>query len=1256
MLWGMTAEVVANRYRVLGPLGLGAMGEVLLVEDLGERGEKRALKRLHGKAPAGADWALREEFRRQSAMQHPNCCQALAFGEDAEGQPWMVMELVEGYGLEEAPPLSPQELRAIFGQLALALGYLHRLGFVYRDLKAANVRVRPDGVVKLMDFGLIDFALREEAEVAGTLGYLAPEAIRREPLDGRSDLYALGALLYELLAGRLPFVGGQRLEVLRAHMAEAPPHPGQFKPGVDPELAAIALKLLAKAPEERLPTGEAVAEALGMAPPPGLGGRLLSPPLVGREEALGQLKAKLLEVGAGLPGGMTHLVGPAGVGKTRLLHALRSEAMLAGALVVEGLGGSQVPYAGIRDALSGLVRSAQVLEPASLKRWTSALIPILPELDPEGQAPTGEDPAREKARALEAANEVFALVAAHQSVVVLLDRWGASDAPSRELVAGWIRQASSLPAMVVSSSRELVERQAGEAELELGGLPASEAQRLLAAMMGQGAVPPEALEALLSLAEGNPAYLERALTHLVDTEILRHAEGAWQLARPVALELLPKGLHEALARKLGALGEDALEVARLVAVAGEVADVRLLAATTAWKADRLLAAVDALERARLLRREAKGKLTLPDGGVREVFDASLRPEDRTRRHAAIAKALEGRLAGTKLRRAPEALVSAAAEHYMRSGVPERIVTFGIEAGRRAAALFDAPRAERFLSAALAVLRAEGPGASDKPRLQALRLLADTKRLQGDVDGAMPLYWEAVPIATRLGANQYLTRIYTALADGALSKGHHTDALELCERAREVARAHDDKAGLARAHATAAGVLAMLGRLGEAELEAKAAAELGRNLDDAVVLGQAMSILGHAQVAAGRWHIHQGLAKLSEAMRLLEEVGDKVGLLNAATLQGAALHRVGTMPDAAKAFEKAGEVATGLGLQEDLAYALLNQSLVALDRGLYAQANGLAEASWKALDGLPEALTAPVRALALAFQAGAQAGLGRVAASYRLADRAQAILGNEAPPPLALRVDEHRLVLMVGLGRWKEAEATLARLQALLPQAESDAQARVEAHAALLAVRLHRLPEAKAALARASSAVAEAAAEAVALDVAIARARLALAEQRPAVAMREATLGLTAAIRLDVNPRAMELMSLAVEAALALGLTAEAGLFAEGLIDLGEHLANPLAAAMGRFGLAAAKPYGDQAKALVLQAQAALHAATVGLPAPEAEAFMAPEERQRILKGNHVGFGLKHSPEPGPQAPRPKGPTGPLGSGPMGLGGGLLGGM
>jgi serine/threonine protein kinase len=261
---------VIRNYNILRKLGAGSMGEVWLAEDT-RLGRQVAIKMLAAELAADEEQRLRfeREARSASALSHPNVCTIHEIGVAGDGRPFIAMEFVEGRTLEARlaeGPLSIGEVVDIAIQVGDALDAAHAKGIVHRDIKPANISIDARGRVKVLDFGLAKrlggegpgtagqaarLLQTQEGMLLGTPAFMSPEQALTKPADHRSDLFSLGAVLYNLLTGRVPFAGTTSGEVLDKVVHAQPPAIARFNYDVPLELERITLKLLAKDPERR---------------------------------------------------------------------------------------------------------------------------------------------------------------------------------------------------------------------------------------------------------------------------------------------------------------------------------------------------------------------------------------------------------------------------------------------------------------------------------------------------------------------------------------------------------------------------------------------------------------------------------------------------------------------------------------------------------------------------------------------------------------------------------------------------------------------------------------------------------------------------------------------------------------------------------------------------------------------------------------------------------------------------------------------
>jgi serine/threonine protein kinase/Tol biopolymer transport system component len=251
-------------YRVTELLGSGGMGVVYKAED-SRLSRTVALKFLSPgltRDPA-AKARFIQEARAASSLDHPNLCTILDLGETGDGQLYIAMPCYDGETLRGRigrGPLPVEEALDIALQTARGLAKAHRSGIIHRDVKPANLIVTSDGVVKILDFGLAKLAgaaLTRTRSVAGTPAYMSPEQAQEEGVDHRTDLWSLGVVLYEMVAGRRPFRGEGGAAVVHAILNERPRPLREVRPGVPAELERIVDRLLAKDPADRYPAIEA---------------------------------------------------------------------------------------------------------------------------------------------------------------------------------------------------------------------------------------------------------------------------------------------------------------------------------------------------------------------------------------------------------------------------------------------------------------------------------------------------------------------------------------------------------------------------------------------------------------------------------------------------------------------------------------------------------------------------------------------------------------------------------------------------------------------------------------------------------------------------------------------------------------------------------------------------------------------------------------------------------------------------------------
>ena len=275
---GVPGERYIGKYRVKGELGHGGMGTVFLAEQPG-LGREVAIKQLI--ASAAADPVALKRFLQEAQVMartsHPNLVQV----HDVElmGQEnYIVLEFIRGKSLRDLlnqGPMPPPRVFAVMHGVLQALDYAHKHGIVHRDMKPENILIGDEGTVKVADFGIARLmddsgaggTATKTGTTVGTPQYMSPEQVSSSKVDGRSDLYSAGIVLYELVVGQPPFISSDAdgpFTLMAKHVQAPPKPPSVFRPGLDAALEAVILKSLSKRPEDRFQTGQEFDDAISV--------------------------------------------------------------------------------------------------------------------------------------------------------------------------------------------------------------------------------------------------------------------------------------------------------------------------------------------------------------------------------------------------------------------------------------------------------------------------------------------------------------------------------------------------------------------------------------------------------------------------------------------------------------------------------------------------------------------------------------------------------------------------------------------------------------------------------------------------------------------------------------------------------------------------------------------------------------------------------------------------------------------------------
>jgi hypothetical protein len=701
-------------------IGRGGMGAVYEARD--ERGEVIALKALRGCDPTALA-RFKHEFRALSDLVHPNLAllHSLVVAND---QAFLTMERIEGVDFLEFVRAAPTgqrgaRLRSALGQLVDGLAALHAAGKLHRDVKPTNVLVTGEGRVVILDFGLVEELVGPAPEpgdpVAGTPAYMAPELLTGGAPSVASDWYSVGVMLYEALTGILPFTGDS-FEVLRDKCRRDPDPPHLREPAVDPDLARLCLRLMAREPTQR-PGRAAIAAALvevGVAPAEpvlwtGVGTQRTA--LVGRQFELEVLRRALAIVRAGQPG-VALLRGGSGVGKTALVQTFVAE-VGKDALVLAGrcYEREQVPhnaFDGLLDKLTrhlwGLPKPERATLPVEELVTLSRLFPALRRL-PEVAAGVRTEPAvdepRGRERAYAAFKRVIGWLAERGTVVLAIDDLQWADADSASLLAELVatpappflllvsyRVTGIGPAPVVQG---VVQRLRGGArvwEMGLEPLPRAETELLARALLGSGPAAASAA-AIARESMGLPLFVHELVHDVKESISSGSAPG-------------PTRLEDLIAGRVARLPEPARALLELLTVAARPLAGDVVIGLLERPA-MVRAALHQLSVARFIRTSRSDRAELV-----ELYHDRIREPVLAGLDAARHRACHARLAQTLLALPAEARGAAEvlAQHLHAAGDAEGARAYMAVAAREASEALAFVRAAELSLAAIALLPPE----------------------------------------------------------------------------------------------------------------------------------------------------------------------------------------------------------------------------------------------------------------------------------------------------------------------------------------------------------------------------------------------------------------------------------------------------------------------------------------------------------------------------------------------------------------------
>ncbi len=725
-----TVSSSTGRYQIKQFLGeIGNKKVYLATDTLLRRDVAFALINTEGLDEVTRTRIKREALAMARLGSHPHVVTVFQIGEHPSAdsgqpsRPFIATELMGGGDLEGLIQSAtdhrlPLERAIIIAQeICRGLEFAHGGGIVHRDLKPGNVWLTNDGVAKITDFGL-DLAIDSSgpnngATHIGTVSYLSPEKALGEEVTSRSDLYSLGAVLYEMVTGRPPFLGDDSSAIIAQHINTPPELPSWRNQECPRSLETLIMSLLAKDPRERPETAAdvlTVLESLDLTQATAEGGhpadvhalaRLSDDVFVGRQREFRELKAAFEDALSG-QGRLVTLVGEPGIGKTRIAQELAGYAESRGALVLRGSCYEEqgtAPYspwvqvisAYARDRDPEQLRTELGVGAADIVQLVSELKQVLPDLRPR---PPLEDPEQARTRLFDAITGFLKTASQRQPMMLVLDDLHWADQPSLQLLQFIAKELDGSRLLLVGTYRDLehsrqhplaetlreLTREQILQQVLLLGLSEQNVGRLIEVVTG-APPPPRLVRAVYTQTEGNPLFVTEVVRLLAQegglTPERTGDQDSWNIR-------MSEGIIEVIGRRLNRLSQQCQQTLIVAAFIGREFSLDQLKPLMAdLTMDRLVAVMEEAVDARILLEHphAMDRYQFSHSLIQDSLVNRLTLTQGARLHAQIAEALEAQYGDNV-----EAHAAELARHFAKAQAvmgSEKLVHYSLLAAKRA---------------------------------------------------------------------------------------------------------------------------------------------------------------------------------------------------------------------------------------------------------------------------------------------------------------------------------------------------------------------------------------------------------------------------------------------------------------------------------------------------------------------------------------------------------------------------------------------
>lgn len=915
-----------ERYIKQHKLGVGGMGEVWLARDA-LLNRPVALKYLMATEDRIQKDFFLAEARTLASLNHPNITLIYDAVFDAtQGMFYLVMEYVEGQSLaalleQWSSPLPLEIVLDVMNGVLQALQYAHDKGIVHRDIKPANVIIQKDGI-KLTDFGvagLISLLSKGADYLVGTPAYMSPEQIDGQALDGRTDLYSLGVMLFEMLSGgHLPFVHTENTDILLSHLKDPPPPVRELAPQVHPALEQMVNRLLAKKPADRYASAEAALEVIKS-----LQARLRYSQghlkwlesegklFVGRLTEMNQLAAAWADTQEKGQPQLAVVKGQPGIGKSRLcVEFLGREVVDKGFVVIAGkCAESEVAYAPYAEIL-GTVLGRGLAKTAVTTEQINLLLDHIPDLARLLNI-TPEPPAKEPATVRYPAssglwqvlsnkvgetppptlppdhwqlyNTILTILGDLGPTALFLEDADTLDEASLALTRYLLRQ-EQLPLLLLAACRDVAWLDTLAANellvLTLPPLPVEAIQSYLAQTLG-GTISAAAANAVHEQSQGNPLRLEEIVPQLVASKEIYQEGGEWQhipkkLAAPTDA-FLPKAVFDVFSRQLDSLSQEYREALALAALLEDGAefDYDLWLAVLGGEPKKSLAENVLIEagKKRLVRQVAEQRYAFRSDDIGKALAQTFTDSARRQQHHHIAQLL-------RRQSVHPTLVS---YHYEQAGLTQEAINYLESTGAQAVAA-------QTVNLAVDCYQRLATLTKSSPVYYALGQLYDQA---GQPTEAVQAFQQALTLAEQSSHLTDQAHSLNGLAATLWRQGQYKEAYQHATAVLKMIDAPPAELAAAQTHLGV--ILRLLGRLSEAESWSRRSVQTARQSGAETILAAGAYHLGLVYLSQGR--LKEAPAALQQSLAVYQKLADKRGQAECWLALGKAATEIGLFAEA-----------------------------------------------------------------------------------------------------------------------------------------------------------------------------------------------------------------------------------------------------------------------------------------------------------------------------------------------------------------------